>query len=140
MADTSAAIQAAHEVQAETFSPSLYKAANEWFFKAKHHYKFKDFSLAKECAEKAQKFAEQAELQSVLKGAKRSDSSITDPLTSMEIAPPPPPPLVKKEVPDAEGEKKEEEFAEPEGEFFESIVEKRNQEQKRLEEEAKKEK
>src|SRR4051812_24234163 len=45
MSDTSAAIRAAKEVQADTLSPEFYRQSNEWFFKAKHEYKFKNFLL-----------------------------------------------------------------------------------------------
>jgi hypothetical protein len=37
MAETSAAIQAAREVQAERLSPELFRQANEHFLKARNH-------------------------------------------------------------------------------------------------------
>lgn len=87
MSDTVAAIRAAREVQADTLAPELYRQSNEWFFKARNEYKFKNFSLALEYAEKARAFAEQAEFESIRNGGNRSDSAAADPLTG---APPPP--------------------------------------------------
>src|SRR5690348_10262313 len=60
MSETGAAIRAAKEVQADTLAPEFFRQANEWFFRAKHEYKFKNFHLAKEYADKARMFAEKA--------------------------------------------------------------------------------
>lgn len=73
MSETGAAIRAAKEVQADTLAPELYRQANEWYFKAKHEYKFKNFHLAKEYATKARNFAELAEFQSIRNGGKVSE-------------------------------------------------------------------
>lgn len=70
-----AAIKAAKEVQADTYAPELFRLANEWFFRAKNEYKFKNFKLAKEYADKARHFAEQAEFESVRGGAVRSEGA-----------------------------------------------------------------
>ena len=86
MSDTTAALRAAREVQADTLAPEFYRQANEWFSRAKHEYKFKNFKLAKEYADRARGFAEQAELESLRNGGIRSD------LNPPEAAPPPPPP------------------------------------------------
>lgn len=81
MSDTAAAIRAAREVQADTLSPELYRLAGEWFFKAKHEYKFKNFLIAKEFADRSRYYAEMAEYESIARGASRTDtSSIKDPL------------------------------------------------------------
>lgn len=79
MSDTSVAIRAAREVQADTLAPELFRQANEWFFRAKNEYKFKNFKLAQEYAEKARKYAEQAEFTAVQAGASRVDISAPDP-------------------------------------------------------------
>src|SRR5690348_3640000 len=63
MSDATAAIRAAKEVQADTLAPEYYRQSNEWFFRAKHEYKFKNFKLAKEYADKARYLAEQAEFE-----------------------------------------------------------------------------
>jgi hypothetical protein len=73
MSDTAAAIKAAREVQADSLSPDLYRESNEWFMKAKREYKFKNFKLAKDYAEKARDLAEKAEFESLRKGGVRSD-------------------------------------------------------------------
>lgn len=70
-----AAIKAAKEVQADTYTPELFRLSNEWFFRAKNEYKFKNFKLAKEYAEKARHLAEQAEFESIRSGATRSEGA-----------------------------------------------------------------
>lgn len=95
MSDTSAAIRAAHEVNADTLAPELYRQANEWFFKAKNEYKLKNFSLAEEYALKARRYAEQAEFESIRNGGIRSEMRLPDPLSDsagMQPEVPPPPP------------------------------------------------
>lgn len=74
MSFTSAAIRAAREVQADTLAPELFRQANEWHFKAKHEYKFKSFKLAKEYADKARYFAEQAEFEALRNGGSRNET------------------------------------------------------------------
>lgn len=73
MSDTSAAIRAAREVQADTLAPELYRQANEWFFKARNDYKLKNFSFAKDYAIRARQFAEKAEFESIKSGGNRVD-------------------------------------------------------------------
>jgi hypothetical protein len=83
MSDTAAAIRAAREVQADTLAPELYRQSNEWFFKAKHEYKLKNFSLAASYADKARTFAEDAEFEAIRNGGNRSgDVATTDPLAN----------------------------------------------------------
>lgn len=72
MANTQVAIRAAKEVQADTLAPDLYRQSNEWFFKAKREYKLKNFSFAKDYAEKARRFAEEAEFQAIQNGGNRT--------------------------------------------------------------------
>ena len=73
MSDTGAAIRAAREVQADVMAPELYRQSMESFFKAKRHYKFKNFKQAREYAEQARVFAEQTEFEATRNGANRSD-------------------------------------------------------------------
>lgn len=80
MSDTSSAIRAAKEVQADTLAPELYRQSNEWFFKAKHEYRYKNFKDAKEYARKARLYAEQAEFEALRNGATRTEGVISDPL------------------------------------------------------------
>ncbi len=87
MADTAAAIRAAKEVQADVLSPDLYRQANELFFKARRNYRFKNFKQAKEQAEMARGFAEQAEFEAIRNGAQRSAGSEMDPYAPVPGAP-----------------------------------------------------
>ncbi len=87
MSDTQAAIKAAKEVQAETLAPELYRQSNEWFFRAKNEYKLKNFDLAKEYADKARRFAEMAEFESLKNGATRAEVIAPDPLATQPATP-----------------------------------------------------
>src|SRR5271170_1694147 len=78
MSDTTAALRAAKEVQADTLAPELYRQANEWFLKARREYKFKNFLFAQEYAGKARKFAEQAEFEAIKNGGNRTDIAPPD--------------------------------------------------------------
>lgn len=78
MSYTQSALRAAKEVQADTLAPELYRQAVEWFFRAKHEFKFKNFKVAKDCADKARYFAEQAEFESVRNGGNRADSGVPE--------------------------------------------------------------
>lgn len=78
MSDTAAALRAAREAQADTLSPELYREANDWWLKARQEYKFKNFGLAEEFAEKARVSAEQAEYNAIKQGAARIDISAPD--------------------------------------------------------------
>ncbi|HAR41341.1 MAG TPA: hypothetical protein DCS07_01715 [Bdellovibrionales bacterium] len=91
MSDTSAAIRAAKGVQADTLAPELYRQANEWFFRAKHEYKFKNFKLAADLASKARLFAEQAEFQSLKNGGKFVEPPPPELPSGTQAAGPPPP-------------------------------------------------
>ncbi len=85
MSDTAASLRAAREVQADTLAPELYRQANEWFFRAKNEYKFKNFKLADEYSAKARYFAEMAEFESLRSGGTRAstdDSNIPDPMSN----------------------------------------------------------
>lgn len=91
MSDTSAALRAAREVQADTLAPELYRQANEWFFKARQDYKLKNFAFAKEYALKAQKFAERAEFEAVKNGGNRVDVPADQPALGPPANPAPTP-------------------------------------------------
>jgi hypothetical protein len=78
MSDTTAAIRAAKEVQADTLAPELYRQATEWFFKARKEYNFKNFQLAQDYALKARHFAENAEFEALRNGGNRSDVAPPD--------------------------------------------------------------
>jgi hypothetical protein len=73
MSDTSAAIKAAKDVQADTTVPELYRQATEWWRRARHEYRFKNFDLALDYAEKARKFAEEAEFEAIKSGGTRAE-------------------------------------------------------------------
>ena len=88
MSDTAAAIRAAKEVQSDTLAPELYRQSNEWFFKAKREYKFKNFDLAKTYSSKARRFAEEAEFEAIRNGGNRSDAQISDPMAPGLSSPP----------------------------------------------------
>lgn len=82
MSNTNAAIRAAKEVQADTLAPELYRQSTEWYLRAKHEYKFKNFQLAKEYADKARRLAEQAEFDSLRNGGNRGEVGASDPLAN----------------------------------------------------------
>ncbi len=82
MSLTSAALKAAHEVHADTLSPDYFSQARDWFEQAKTEYRFKNFYLAKQYADKSRVLAEKAELNSLLKGGARTEEAIPDPLDS----------------------------------------------------------
>ncbi len=86
MSFTAAAIRAAKEVQSDTLAPEFFRQSNEWFFKAKHEYKYKNFKLAHDYAAKARFFAEQAEFESLRNGGIRSDQAGVDPLAKDPLA------------------------------------------------------
>lgn len=79
MSDTSSAIRAAREVQADVLAPELYRQANEWYLKAKNEYRLKNFREAREFANKSRKFAEEAEFLALRGGAQREDISPPEP-------------------------------------------------------------
>jgi len=85
MSDTSSALKAAREVQADTLAPELFRQANEWFMRAKREYKLKNFQIADEYAHKARYFAEQAEFEAMRNGAKRVEYSAPDPLSNQGV-------------------------------------------------------
>lgn len=82
MSDTTAALRAAKEVQADTLAPELYRKANELFLKARKEYKYKNFYLANDYAEQARALAEQAEFEAIRGGGIRQDANIPDPLAN----------------------------------------------------------
>jgi len=97
MSDSSAALRAASEVQADTLAPEIYRQAREWHFKAKQEYKLKNFREAREFADRARYFAELAEFEAVRNGAKR-DIAPMDPTTlPMSGAEPAPKPIPEKD-------------------------------------------
>lgn len=115
MSDTSAAIKAAREVQADTKEPELYRQAMEWYSKARQEYRLKNFQLALEYAKKARSFAEQAEFNAVSMGASREevrDSSSPRGVTTEPTPSPypyPTPEGIPSEAYEEEQKKKEEE-------------------------------
>lgn len=109
MSDTSAAIKAAREVQADVLAPELYRQANEWYLKAKNEYRLKNFREARGYANKSRAFAEEAEFLALRGGAQREDISVPEP-----VMPP----------------KAKEEFQKPEGinqEDYENVMKEREQ-------------
>jgi len=92
MSDTTAAIRAAKEVQADTLAPELYRQATEWFFRARKEYNFKNFQLAQEYATKARHFAENAEFEAIRNGGNRSDSAPPDQAAQVQNPTPTPSP------------------------------------------------
>lgn len=90
MSDTSAAIRAAKDVQADVLAPELYREAKEWFFKARSAYQMKDFELALDYARRSRRLAEQAEFEVLRNGGKQVDSSSdTGPASAPPDNPPP---------------------------------------------------
>lgn len=79
MSDTRAAIRAAHDVQADSIAPELYRQATEWYVKARHEYRFKNFEEAKEDADQARHFAEEAEFEAIRNGGVRTSDVSTEP-------------------------------------------------------------
>jgi hypothetical protein len=82
MSQTSAALRAAKEVQADVLAPELFRQASDYFFKAKREYKFKNFNFATVYAQKARRLAEEAEFEAMRNGGNRSGEQITDPLAN----------------------------------------------------------
>ncbi len=80
MSYTTVAIRAAKEVNADVLAPELYRQANEWFYKAKAEYRFKNFDLASKYARKARGYAEESEFESIRAGASRTEPQIADPM------------------------------------------------------------
>ena len=97
MSDTYVALRAAREVQADSLAPELYRQASEWHLKARQEYRLKNFKFAKEYAEKARNYAEQAEFEAVRNGGNRESQAAPDPLEGA------PPPREKTEVPNPTG-------------------------------------
>jgi hypothetical protein len=89
MSDTTAAIKAAREVQADTLAPELFRKANETFIQAKREYKYKNFALALEYAEKARAYAEEAEFEALRGGASREAINETPEVSSPSPSPTP---------------------------------------------------
>lgn len=87
MSDSSAAIRAAKEVQADVLAPELYRQAKESFDKARKEYTLKNFRDAKDYAETARRVAEKAEFVALKKGAARTSLIPDDPLGANEAAP-----------------------------------------------------
>jgi hypothetical protein len=75
MSNTNAAIKAAKDVQADSIAPELYRQASEWWRRARHEYRFKNFDLALQYAKKARHFAEEAELEAIQGGGQHVDTT-----------------------------------------------------------------
>lgn len=87
MSDTGVAIRAAKEVQADTLAAELYRSSTEWFFKAKNEYKYKNFKLARDYANRARRYAELAEFEAIRNGGNRGDTVVQDPMDKMPSEP-----------------------------------------------------
>lgn len=85
MSQTSAALRAAKEVQADVLAPELFRQAAEIFAKAKREYKFKNFNFATIYAQKARRLAEEAEFEALRNGGNRSSEQVSDPLASSSV-------------------------------------------------------
>ncbi|MEO5968563.1 MAG: DUF4398 domain-containing protein [Bdellovibrionia bacterium] len=88
MSQTSAALRAAKEVQADVLAPELFRQASEFFFKAKREYKFKNFNFATIYAQKARRLAEEAEFESLRNGGNRTSEQVPDPLANSAVQAP----------------------------------------------------
>jgi len=82
MSETTAALRAAKEVQADVLAPELFRQASEYFFKAKREYKFKNFEFATIYAQKARRLAEDAEFEALRNGGNRTSEQVPDPLAN----------------------------------------------------------
>ncbi|MEK6706801.1 MAG: DUF4398 domain-containing protein [Bdellovibrionota bacterium] len=85
MSETAAAIRAARELNAFELAPELFRQSQEWFHKARHEYKMKNFNLAKDYAGKSRALAEQAEFEAMRAGATRSGYSQEKPQNESKI-------------------------------------------------------
>ncbi|MGE4231882.1 MAG: hypothetical protein AB7F43_01000 [Bacteriovoracia bacterium] len=63
LSNADAALRAAKDVNADSLSPDLYRAANENYFKAKREYRLKSFEAARRFALRATRLAEEAEFE-----------------------------------------------------------------------------
>ena len=72
MSNTTAALRAAKEVQADILAPELYRQANEWYLNANREYRLKNFKEAGEYSTKARRLAEQAEFLAIRNGGARN--------------------------------------------------------------------
>lgn len=93
MSDTTAALRAAQQAQAEVLAPELYRQSLEWYFKAKNEYMMKNFKLATEYANRSRTLAEEAEFTAIKNGAKMEapppDLSAEEPVKPHEEYPTP---------------------------------------------------
>lgn len=87
MSDASAAIKAAKGIQADTIAPELYREANEWWRRARHEYRFKNFDLASQYAKKARLLAEQAEFEAMQSSGQRAEAPAPEPTPTSTSAP-----------------------------------------------------
>lgn len=104
--DTLAALRAAKEVGADTLAPETYQQADEYFAKAKSHYRLKYYFEAREALLKSRTFAEKAEFEALRAGATRVSTVPKDPLAEATPGPKEPftPPTNSKYVESAEQE------------------------------------
>jgi Domain of unknown function (DUF4398) len=79
MANATAALRAAREVQSDSLAPELFRQSNELFLKAKKEYRFKNFYLAKEYLGQSQKLAERAEFEAIRNGGSRAEVKMDSP-------------------------------------------------------------
>lgn len=79
IANMEVAIRAAKEVSADVLAPELYRMALENGVRARREFRLKNFSVAREVADKARLYAEKAEYESIKNGGQR-EAIPTDPL------------------------------------------------------------
>lgn len=70
MVFASSAMKAAQRERSERKSPDLYRRAELKYWAAKRHYMVKDYEKARNAADEAKRFAEQAEIKAALEALK----------------------------------------------------------------------
>ncbi len=86
MSNTSAALKAAREVNADSLAPEKYRLATEAYFRAQNEYRMKNFQIAEDYARRAIKLAEESEFDALRQGSSRV--SLLPP--EIPVAPPAP--------------------------------------------------
>lgn len=86
MSDTSAALKAAREVNADSLAPEKFRRATEAYFRAQNEYRLKNFQIAEDYAKRAKLLAEESEFDALRQGSPRA--SLLPP--EVPVAPPEP--------------------------------------------------
>jgi hypothetical protein len=86
MSDTTAALKAAREVNADSLAPEKFRLANEAFFRAQNEYRLKNFAIAEKYAKRARRLAEESEFDALRQGSARTSLLPPD----IPAGPPPP--------------------------------------------------